>query len=103
MINGHQNSLIKTYPVSSFKKIILDSPICKKNQQSQRRKNMTKQEHENWIINIENTCSTICTQIGSATVVSVFQRYGASNIEDLNTGDLPDVFDELYAIEADLR
>ena len=65
---------------------------------------MTKDERENWIINIENTASTISSQLGSAVVVDgVFQRYGAHSLEDLNPSDLPDVFSELYAIEADLR
>ena len=66
-------------------------------------KNVTKDERENWIINIENTASTISSQVGSAVVDAVFQRYGAKSIEDLSPCDLPDVFNELYAIEADLR
>lgn len=66
-------------------------------------KNVTKDERENWIINIENTASTISSQLGSAVVDGVLQRYGARSVEDLNLSDLPDVFSELYAIEADLR
>ena len=66
-------------------------------------KTVTKDERENWIINIENTTSTISSQVGSAVVDAVFQRYGAKSIEDLSPCDLPDVFNELYAIEADLR
>ena len=65
--------------------------------------NVTKDERENWIINIENTASTISSQLGSAVVDGVFQRYGAHSVDDLNPCDLPDVFSELYAIEADLR
>lgn len=64
---------------------------------------VTKDEHENWIINIENTAFTISSQVGSAVVDGVFQRYGAHSVEDLNPCDLPDVFSELYAIEAELR
>lgn len=64
---------------------------------------MTKNEHENWIINIENTASTISSQLGSTVVDGVLQRYGACSVEDLNLSDLPDVFSELYAIEMDLR
>ena len=64
---------------------------------------MKRDERENWIINIENTASTISSQVGSAVVDAVFQRYGAKSIEDLSPCDLPDVFNELYAIEADLR
>ena len=55
-------------------------------------KNVTKDERENWIINIENTASTISSQLGSAVVDGVFQRYGAHSLEDLNPSDLPDVF-----------
>ena len=66
-------------------------------------KNVTKDERENWIINIENTASTISSQVGSAIVDAVFQKYGAKSVEDLNPNDLQDVFNELYAIEADLR
>ena len=66
-------------------------------------KNVTKDERENWIINIESTASTISSHLGSAVVDGAFQRYGAHSVEDLNPSDLPDVFSELYAIEADLR
>lgn len=52
---------------------------------------VTKDERENWIINIENTASTISSQVGSAVVDGVFQRYGAHSVEDLNPCDLPDV------------
>ena len=64
---------------------------------------MKRDERENWIINIENTASTISSQIGSAVVDAVFQKYGAKSVEDLSPNDLQDVFNELYAIEADLR
>ena len=63
---------------------------------------MTKSEHRNWIINIENTAATVSAQVGQAVVDSVFRRYGAHGIEDLNPSDLSEVFNELYAIEADL-
>ena len=33
---------------------------------------------------------------------SVFERYGANSVENLNSCVLPEVFSELYAIEADL-
>ena len=66
-------------------------------------KKVTKNERENWIINIENTAATISSQLGSAVVDGVLQRYGARSVEDLNLSDLPDIFSELYAIEADLR
>ncbi len=64
---------------------------------------MTRDERENWIINIENTASTISSQVGSAVVDAVFQKYGAKSVEGLNPHDLQNVFNELYAIEADIR
>ena len=63
---------------------------------------MTKRERENWIVNIENTAAAIESQLGSAVVESVFKRYGAHDTWDLRSSDLPDVFSELYAIEANL-
>ncbi len=64
---------------------------------------MTRDERENWIINIENTASTISSQIGSAVVDAVFLKYGVKSINDLNPHDLQNVFNELYAIESDIR
>lgn len=64
---------------------------------------MTKREHNNWIVNIENTAAVIESQLGSAVVESVFKRYGAHGTWGLRPNDLPDIFSELYAIEADLN
>ena len=64
---------------------------------------MINSEHSNWIINIENTATTVSTQVGPAVVGSVFMRYGSYNIVDLNPRDLSDAFSGLYAIEADLK
>ena len=64
---------------------------------------MTTNEKDSYITCIEESMSIISSQVGSAVVNSVFQRYGAYSVEDLNPCDLPDVFSELYAIEADLR
>lgn len=64
---------------------------------------MTKSEDKNWIINIENSAAAISTQLGPTVVDSIFKRYGAHGLWDLNPVHLPDVFSELYAIEADLR
>ena len=64
---------------------------------------MTTIEKDSYIISIEESASIISSQVGSAVVDSVFQRYGAHSVEDLNPCDLTDVFSELYAIEADLR
>lgn len=64
---------------------------------------MKKSERNTWIINIENSAAAISDQLGQAVVDSVFRRYGAHGLWDLNPVYLPDVFSELYAIEADLR
>ena len=64
---------------------------------------MTKREHDNWIVNIENTAAAIKSQLGSTVVKSIFKRYGAHGTWDLRSSDLPEVFSELYAIEVDLR
>ncbi len=62
----------------------------------------TDYERKNWIINIENSATAVEAQLGSSVVNSVFERYGAHSVEDLNQSNLPAVFSELYAIEADL-
>lgn len=64
---------------------------------------MTKRERDNWIVNIENTAAAIESQLGLAVVSAVFKRYGAHSTEDVNPSDLPEIFSELYAIEADLK
>ena len=64
---------------------------------------MTTNEKDSYITSIEESASIISSQVGSAVVDSIFQKYGANSVEDLNPCDLPDVFSELYAIEADLR
>ncbi len=63
---------------------------------------MTKSERRNWLINIENSAAAVELQLGSAVVRSVFKRYGAHSIKDLNPCYFSEVFSELYAIEADL-
>ena len=63
---------------------------------------MTDYELKNLIISIENSAAAVESCLGSAVVKSVFERYGAHSVEDLNPSDLPEIFSELYAIEADL-
>lgn len=58
---------------------------------------------QDYIDSIEESASIICEELGPEVVNSVFKRYGAQNIEDLNPTYLPEVFSELYAIEVDLR
>lgn len=56
-----------------------------------------------YIASIEQSVSVISAELGGRVAESVFERYGAHGIDDLNPSYLPDVFSELYAIEADLR
>ena len=63
---------------------------------------MTDYERKNWIINIEDSAAAVESRLGPAVVKSVLERYGAHEIQDLNPSDLPEVFSDLYAIEADL-
>lgn len=63
---------------------------------------MTDYERKNLIISIENSAAAVESRLGSAVVKSVLERYGAREIQDLNPSDLPEIFSELYAIEADL-
>lgn len=63
---------------------------------------MTKSERRNWIINIESSAAVVESCLGSAVVKSVFERYGAHEIQDLNPSDLPNVFSDLYGIEVDM-
>ena len=64
---------------------------------------MTTSEKDSYVTSIIESASIICSEIWTEVVDSVFQRYGAHCVEDLSPCDLPDVFSELYAIEADLR
>ena len=64
---------------------------------------MSKNSNSDYVTSIEESASIICSEIEPAVVDSVFQRYGAHDVDDLDPADLPDVFSELYAIEADLR
>lgn len=58
---------------------------------------------QDYRISIEESSSIITKNLGNTVVESVFQRYGAHNADDLNPAYLPDIFNELYAIESDLR
>lgn len=59
--------------------------------------------NSDYVASIEQYVSAISAELGSRVAESVFERYGAHGIEDLNPAYLQDVFSELYAIEADLR
>lgn len=64
---------------------------------------MTRQERENWIINIESCADRIREEIGDETVAFVLGKYGINNIGDLKPWQYSEVFNELYAIETDLK
>jgi hypothetical protein len=64
---------------------------------------MSSISNSDYVTSIEESASIICSEIGPEVVDSVFQRYGAHSVEDIDPKDLPDVFSELYAIEADLH
>lgn len=64
---------------------------------------MSNINNSDYIASIEQSVSVISAKLSSRVAESVFERYGTHGIEDLNPSYLPDVFSELYAIEADLR
>ncbi len=62
---------------------------------------MTRDERNNWLINIENTAAEVAANVGQETVDFVLRKYGARSIYALKSSDLSDVFSELYAIASD--
>lgn len=64
---------------------------------------MANLSRNDYVTSIEESEATISKELGYEVIQSVYQRYGANCIEDLKTSDLPEVFSELYAIEADLK
>ena len=63
---------------------------------------MSNTSNADYMASIEQSVSIIGIKLDSSVVRSVFERYGAHSVEDLNQSNLPAVFSELYAIEADL-
>ena len=62
---------------------------------------MTKYERENWTINIENTAAAVTEQYGNEVVKSVFRRYDAHGLYDLNPCYYSEVFGDLELIAND--
>ncbi len=62
---------------------------------------MTESEKEMWIINIANAASTVTAEYGHEVSRSVFQRYDAHGIQDLNSCYYSEVFSELELIAND--
>ena len=54
-----------------------------------------------WIINIENAASKVAAEYGNAVVDSVFRRYGAHSIENLDSCYYSEVFADLEQIAND--
>lgn len=63
---------------------------------------MSNTSNADYMASIEQSVSIIGIKLDSSVVRSVFERYGAHSVEDLNPSDLPEVSSELYTIEADL-
>lgn len=61
---------------------------------------MTKSD---WLISIENSVAVVASALGQKTVDFIFQKYGASSIEELHPSNYESVFGELYQYEADLK
>ena len=64
---------------------------------------MTRQEKDDLIVSIENASIYIVAEGRAEIVDFVLKKYGAKSIEDIPSVYLSEVFNELDAIEADLR
>ncbi len=62
---------------------------------------MTRNERNNWLINIENTAAEVAANVGQETVNFLLSKYGVKSIYALKSSDLSEVFSELYAIASD--
>lgn len=62
---------------------------------------MSKNSNSDYVTSIEESASIICSEIGPEIVDSVFKRYGAHDVDDLDPADLPDVFPEDQCREYD--
>ena len=62
---------------------------------------MSRDERELWRINIGNSVDKVCGTYGSDVVRSVFQRYDATNFEDLSPSYYAEVFGDLELIAND--
>jgi len=62
---------------------------------------MTESDRTMWIINIENAASIVATEYGNEVALSIFRRYDAHGIYDLNPCCYPDVFADLEQVAFD--
>ena len=64
---------------------------------------MNESEASDYRTSIEGSEKAILLKLDSSVVLGVYSKYGASCLEEVNDYDLPEVFSEMYAIEADLK
>ena len=64
---------------------------------------MTREEKMSWITSIEYCADCVAEELGWKVVKSVLLRHGAVSVEGLNPSQYSEVFNDLSAIEADLR
>lgn len=66
---------------------------------------MKNSDKQNLVISIESSIDFIESHLDSAdkTIAFVLKRHGIRNLEKASFHTLQDLFNELYAIEADLR
>lgn len=74
-----------------------------RDQGTRRGEKMTRLERENWLISIENSMAYISDEIGNESIDFILGKYGVKSAEQIAPADLPNIFSELYGIEADLR
>ncbi len=68
---------------------------------------MTRYEKDNWLCSIRDSENAVIEGLGQdfgqEVVNFIYNKYGASSIEDLSPSCYSDVFSELYFYEADLK
>jgi hypothetical protein len=64
---------------------------------------MTESEARDYRISIESSEKAITAELDSSVVLGIYSKYGARCLEEVSDFDLPDVFNEMTAIESDLR
>lgn len=62
---------------------------------------MSRDEKEMWRINIENAVDEVCGTYDADVAKSVFQRYDATNFDDLSPCYYTEVFGDLELIAND--
>lgn len=66
---------------------------------------MKNSDRQNLVISIESSIDFIESHLDSAdkTIAFILKKHGIRNLEKANIHTLQDLFNELYAIESDLR